>query len=189
MAKRLWKGRPFSEVRTHPERLDDAKRFRAIKHKAGELRMRRVFVNSMSDLMHEDIPDEFRYFVFHRMEEQREAIFQILTKRPITLARYIDRRYPKQRVPFNIWLGVSCEDNRVKQRLRMLRMLKADHDFTAFVSVEPLIGPVTEHDYAGLDWILIGGESRQGKDLQLMDVVWARDARDRRAQGRSGGVV
>jgi protein gp37 len=121
-----------------------------------------VFVNSMSDLFHDDIPDAFRDKVFDAMENvpTASAVFQILTKRHMTMRRYIERRYHGIPIPRHIWLGVSCEDNRVRGRLDALRRMKdAMGDFTAFVSVEPLIGAVDKHDYSGLDWILIGGES------------------------------
>jgi protein gp37 len=156
------------------------RKFKPVKDGLG-VRPHRVFVNSMSDLMHEDVTDTFRDKVFDAMEDHEFTVFQVLTKRPMTLRRYIERRYAGQGlIPANIWLGVSCEDNRVRGRLDTLRRMKdALGAFTAFVSVEPLIGNPDKHDYSVLDWILIGGESRQGKELQRMDADWAKVARDK----------
>ena len=171
-------GGDFSIVQMHERRIAEVRRFKPIVSGA-TLLPHRVFVNSMSDLMHDAIPDSFRDLVFDAMETMPHSIFQVLTKRAMTLGRYIDRRYKAngRRVPHHIWLGVSAEDNRVAARLRMLRRLKQDAGgFTAFVSVEPLIGNVDAHDYAELDWILIGGES--GPGARPMDLAWARKARD-----------
>ena len=132
-----------------------------------------VFVNSMSDLMHDQIPDAFRDQVFERIDATPAAVFQVLTKRPITLRRYIEARYRGRGVPAHLWLGVSVEDDRVRSRIDALRRLKdAVGNFCAFLSVEPLIGDPTHHDYRGMDWVLIGGES--GPRARLCDRSWAR---------------
>src|SRR5262249_50985473 len=142
---------------------------------------RRVFVNSMSDLMHKDIPDAFRDDCFAVMERKRDAVFQILTKRPMTMARYIERRYGSAGPlvgaspgPDHTRLGVSVEDNRVAGRIDTMRALKARLPYTLFLSVEPLIGPPDKHDYRDVDQVLIGGES--GVGARDMEPEWARIA-------------
>jgi 2'-5' RNA ligase len=90
-------------------------------------------------------------------------MFQILTKRPMTMKRYCAERFGQQKIPNNLWLGTSVEDNRVAGRIDQLVQMKELHgDFVAFLSVEPLIGPVDKHGYRFMDWILIGGESGNG---------------------------
>jgi protein gp37 len=187
-AVRFWGDRKFTEVRCHPERLDQPLRWR---------RPRRVFVNSMSDLFHEDVPDEFIWQVFNVMQLSGEHIFQILSKRPARMYEFVSRRIRNAGHPPlpNVWLGVSCEnqdtaDERIPLLLRTLAAVR-------FVSAEPLLGPVNfeaiewrgnmlyplrgetmAHDgamYRGgarLDWVIIGGES--GPGARPFDVAWAR---------------
>lgn len=171
---RLWGGK-FEDVKEHPKRLVAGKKFRPMKEPDGTLRPRLVFVNSMSDIFHEDISTAFRDQVFDVMEENWSTIFQCLTKRPHLLRSYVRGRFKGRSVPDNIWLGPSVEDNRVKGRLRIMRRLKEEvGDFTAFVSIEPIIGPTDQLDLSGMDWILTGGES--GWHARLMDLVWLEDA-------------
>ena len=176
LTNRLWGG-GFDQVKLHPKRLRQVHGFQPIKE-GDRIRPRMVFVNSMSDLMHKDIPDSFRDDVFAAMELQPQTVFQVLTKRAMTLGRYIGKRFDRGRkVPPHIWLGVSVENNTVKQRLDVLRRMKHEvGEFTAFISVEPLVGPVDQHRYDGIDWVLIGGES--GGQARPMDIAWARTARD-----------
>ena len=167
-------------LRLHPDRLAQAARFRPIATAAGP-RPRMVFVNSMSDLFHPDIPVAFLDRVFEGMEANPAAVFQILTKRAPGMRRYIVGRYAATGVPDHIWLGVSTGHDPSRGRLDQLRRLKdAVGEFCAFVSVEPLIGAVEKHDYRGLDWVLIGGES--GPKARPMDIDWARHSRDAAAQ-------
>ena len=170
MTDRLFGG-GFETVQTHADRLAQVAAFRPLRQPDGTRRPRMVFVNSMSDLMHDRIPDAFRDQVFERIEATPAAVFQVLTKRPITLRRYIEARYRGRGVPAHLWLGVSVEDDRVRGRIDALRRLKdAVGDFCAFLSVEPLIGDPTHHDYRGMDWVLIGGES--GPRARPCEAAW-----------------
>ena len=174
LTRRLFGGN-FDQIKLWPDRLAQVSRMTAlVDEPTKQRRPRRVFVNSMSDLFHKEIDDAFRDRCFDAFEQQQEAAFQILTKRQLTMARYVERRY-RSGVPQHIWLGVSCEDNKVRGRLDVLRRMKdtVGH-FTAFVSVEPLIGACDRHDYRDLDWILIGGES--GGEARPMSIEWARCA-------------
>jgi protein gp37 len=173
----------FEDVRIHPERLGQVAGFGPLDDGRGGLLPRMVFVNSMSDLMHEKIPDGFRDEVFARMEAAPRTIFQVLTKRRGILRRYVEARYRGRGVPANVWLGVSVEDGRVAGRIDALRRLKeAVGPFTAFLSVEPLIGAPDAHDYRGIEQVLIGGES--GPRARPMELAWARLSRDKaRAAG------
>ena len=138
---------------------------------------RMVFVNSMSDLLHEDIPVAFRDQVFQAMEGAPNTIFQVLTKRDQGLFEYAGARYAGRGVPLNIWLGCSVENNRVAGRVDTLRRLKDRvGDFTAFLSVEPLLEVADTHDYRGIDWVLIGGESgHKARPMPTAAPTMARD--------------
>ena len=175
MAKRMWGGRAFTDIRIHPERLGQIRKFTPIKEPDGSLRPRLVFVNSMSDIFHEDVPDDFRDQVFDAIEATPLTVFQCLTKRAHVMRQYIGARFKGRHVPDNIWLGPSVEDNRVKGRLRITRALKDEvGDFTAFASVEPIIGPCDALDFTRIDWVLTGGES--GWHARPMDIEWLRQA-------------
>jgi protein gp37 len=162
-------------VRLHENRIAAGYRF-APYRKDGVLVPRMVFVNSMSDLHHEAIGDAFRDKVFAAMEANRRTIFQILTKRPGPMRRYLRARYGESgQVPANIWLGVSIENNAVAKRVDVLRAIKESHRVAcAFLSVEPLIGPIDRCDLSGMDWVLIGGES--GPNCRPMQLGWLRSA-------------
>lgn len=167
-----WKA-DFSKVVIHDDRLAAVRRFKPLVGEDGQPVPRRVFVNSMSDLMHDQIPDAFRDRCFEAMEQADQAVYQVLTKRPMTMARYIRARYGHAgKVPDHIWLGASVEDNKVRGRIDTLRTLKVDLPCTLFLSIEPLIGDPDRHDYRGIDQVLIGGES--GVGARPMDVAWAR---------------
>ena len=126
----------------------------------------RVFVNSMSDLFHSVVPDEFIHEVFRTMRNCPEHVFQILTKRP-GRAAHIELEWPE-----NVWIGTSVEDGRVVERIDMLRKVDA---YTRFISFEPLIGPVGEVDLSGIHWAIVGGESGPDAVRREMDHEWARD--------------
>jgi protein gp37 len=113
-----------------------------------------VFVNSMSDLFHKDIPLDYLKSVFKVMNENPQHTFQILTKRGDILADY-DLRNEINWTP-NIWMGVSVEDERVIERIDYLRITKAK---TKFLSLEPLLGPLTNLNLQDIDWVIVGGES------------------------------
>ena len=205
--------RKFTDVRLHPERLEDPLRWK---------KPRRVFVNSMSDLFHEDVPNDFIASVFGAMALSQQHTFMILTKRPkratdwfqdiggttrrawvlLSAARLInaDRiKFPDWPLP-NVWLGVSVEDQETAdERIPMLLQTPAA---VRFVSYEPALGPVDftafmsppgkswSHEVAlawgdtnELDWIIMGGES--GPGARPMHPDWARSVRD---QCQAAGV-
>lgn len=170
--------RDFSELRFYPNRIHDLKRFKPRRNAAGEFEPSMVFVNSLSDFWHEDIPADFINASLDRFEEHPQVIMQILTKRPVRMRKLIFERYGNRGVPANFWLGVSAEDNRVKARLNILRRLKDQvGDFTAFVSVEPIVAPCDELDFTGIDWVLTGGES--GPHCRQMDFLWLEQANEK----------
>lgn len=139
---------------------------------------RRVFVNSMSDLFHKDVPRAFIDQVFDTMELANWHTFQVLTKRSSLLTRYLTRRYPTSLAPAHIWLGVSVEDAQNTVRIKHLKTARAS---VKFVSFEPLIGPVGDIDLGGIDWAIVGGES--GPRARVMAEEWALSLRDQcRAQ-------
>ena len=135
---------------------------------------RRIFVNSMSDLFHAGVPDEYIDRVFHRMEETDRHVYQLLTKRPERMRRYIKKRYHGRKIPTQIWLGVSVENNQYAWRADMLRTIPAN---VKFLSVEPMLGPVDEVDFTGISWVIVGGES--GPRRRPTQIEWVRNVRDR----------
>lgn len=125
-----------------------------------------VFVNSMSDLFHEDVPLDFIKQVFNVMNDNPNHIFQVLTKRA-------ERLYELQkdfRWTHNIWMGVSVENEKVINRIDFLRKTKAK---VKFLSCEPLIGPLPNLNLRKIDWVIVGGES--GHKPRIMDVNWVLD--------------
>lgn len=129
----------------------------------------RIFVNSMSDLFHPLIPDEFIAQVFAVMVDTPQHTYQILTKRPERAATW-----PGPWTP-NIWMGASVEDQRRADE-RIPHLLRCGATIK-FLSCEPLLGPVDISAYAGrLDWVIVGGES--GRGYRPMDHAWARGLRD-----------
>lgn len=135
---------------------------------------RRIFVNSMSDLFHMRVPDTYVDRVFERMERIDRHTYQLLTKRPERMMRYLRKRYAATGVPDQIWVGVSVENNDYAWRVDMLRRVAAK---TRFLSVEPLLGPVDAVCLDGIAWVIVGGES--GPRHRNMHVAWVRDIRDR----------
>jgi protein gp37 len=125
----------------------------------------RIFVNSMSDLFHSQISESFIQSVFSTMRNCPHHVFQILTKRP-GRAAHMPLDWPP-----NVWMGTSVEDNRVTERIDLLRGCAAE---TLFISFEPLIGSVGEVDLEGIDWAIVGGESGPDADRREMDHAWAR---------------
>jgi protein gp37 len=126
---------------------------------------RKVFVNSMSDLFHDDVPVNFIRRVWDVMEETPRHTYQILTKRPERMATIL--RGGGFKVLSNVWLGASIEDGRVLGRLDALRLVPAT---VRFVSLEPLIGSVAAGDLTGIHWAIVGGES--GPRARAMDPTW-----------------
>jgi protein gp37 len=127
-----------------------------------------IFVNSMSDLFHEDVPLDFIQKIFETMVEAPRHTFQVLTKRSQRLAELA----PKLAWPDNVWLGVSVEYQRWTSRIDDLRGTPAK---TKFLSCEPLLGPL-ELNLTGIDWVIVGGESGHG--ARPMRADWARGIRD-----------
>lgn len=184
----------FATVTLHPDRLDVPLRWR---------KPRRVFVNSMSDLFHDDVPDEFIVEVFARMWWSPQHTFQILTKRHGRMRSLL----PKIEAPLrererdlalvdcptpltwplpNVWLGVSTEDQKWAD-IRIPALLDTPAA-VRWISAEPLLGPIdlgawtvpdaskTKPCIPGLDWVVVGGES--GAFARPMHPVWARSLRD-----------
>ncbi|MDZ7840868.1 MAG: phage Gp37/Gp68 family protein [Gammaproteobacteria bacterium] len=133
-------------------------------------RPRRVFVNSMSDLFHPDVDLQFIQAVFDVMGEASQHNFQILTKRSDRLLELGSiLQWHK-----NIWMGVSVESQEYVNRIRHLQRVPAA---VRFLSVEPLLGPISRLPLTGIDWVIVGGES--GPKCRLMDLQWVRQIRDR----------
>lgn len=128
-----------------------------------------VFVNSMSDLFHKNIPIDFIKKVFHVMNENPQHVFQVLTKRADRLLEVSDQL----NWTHNIWMGVSVENDLVKKRIDLLRRTKAR---VKFLSLEPLIGPLNNLNLENIDWVIVGGES--GHKARPMDVDWVLDIQE-----------
>jgi protein gp37 len=118
-------------------------------------RPRNIFVNSMSDLFHKDVPLQFIRQVFHTMNRTHWHRFQVLTKRS---ARLLELSPELQWAP-NIWMGVSVEDRDYYWRIDELRKTPAA---IKFLSIEPMLGPMPYLDLRGIDWVIVGGESGPG---------------------------
>jgi len=128
-----------------------------------------VFVNSMSDLFHKDVPLEFIRKVFGVMEQAERHQFQVLTKRSGRL-REISGKLPW---PENVWMGVSVENAKYITRIDDLRRTPAK---VKFLSIEPLLGPIPDLDLDGIDWVIVGGESGPGARPMLEE--WVIDIRN-----------
>jgi len=162
-----WRGIPAHpyqqgfDLRLWPERLAAPLRWKKPKT---------IFVNSMSDLFHEDIPHSFLRAVFDTMAAAHWHTFQILTKRDHHLAELAhDIDWPP-----NVWMGVSIENRRFVHRADILREVPAA---VRFISAEPLLGPLENLDLTGIDWLIAGGESGPGH--RRIDPDWLRTLRDR----------
>ena len=142
-------GHPYErgfDLQLRPERLDQPLRWK---------KPRSIFVNSMSDLFHEDVPDEYIREVFAVMALADHHRFQVLTKRAERLAELA----PSLPWPAHVWMGVSVENQRWTSRIDHLREVPAA---VRFLSCEPLLGPL-ELDLEGIDWVIAGGESGPGR--------------------------
>lgn len=160
-------GHPFEsgfDLHLRPERLGQPLCWK---------RPKMIFVNSMSDLFHKEIPFSFVDRVFDTMELGHWHTFQVLTKRSSRLRDYVNKRYTERPAPAHIWLGTSVEDGTKKSRVRHLRQANA---IVRFLSVEPLLGPMGELDLVGIHWVIVGGES--GPRARPMLAEWAQDVRD-----------
>lgn len=146
-----------------------------------------IFVNSMSDLFHEDVPETFIARVFETMRGAHWHTFQILTKRADRLAD-LSQRLPW---PINVWMGVSIETPRFLDRIEHLRRVPAS---VRFLSVEPLLARMPSLTLTGIDWVIVGGES--GPGARPMQADWVREVRSQCLKARVpfffkqwGGVV
>ncbi len=167
IAHRYWGERKFTDVQCHEDRLDAPLRWR---------KPSRIFVNSMSDLFHEDVPDEFIMEVFNVMAAAQQHTFQVLTKRPERMREMLGA----WGIEFqNVWLGVSVENQ--ESFMGRVYDLLATPAAIHWLSVEPMLGPVdlglelktlqcADETYRGIDWIVVGGES--GNGYRPMDIAW-----------------
>jgi protein gp37 len=128
-----------------------------------------IFVNSMSDLFHEKVPQKFIRRVFNVMQKASWHRFQILTKRSARLAKLA----PTLPWPANIWMGVTVENTTCAQRIDALRDVPA---VVRFLSLEPLLGPLPDLNLTGIHWVIVGGES--GPKARPMEPAWVIDIRD-----------
>jgi protein gp37 len=160
-------GHPYErgfDLTLRPERLSQP-----LKWKSSKM----IFVNSMSDLFHKAVPQNFIDKIFDVMEQADWHVFQILTKRSSKLQSYVNRRYSKGGAPAHIWMGVSIEDGNRLSRLQHLRSTNAP---IKFLSLEPLIGRIGRLDLRGISWVIVGGESGSGH--RPVDPEWVREIRD-----------
>jgi len=134
-------------------------------------RPRMIFVNSMSDLFHNEIPDEFILRIFKVMNETPRHTYQFLTKRPERLVE-LDRNRLLRWSP-NIWAGVTIENAKYANRADLLKQTRA---YVKFISFEPLLGLIDEIDLSGIDWAIVGGES--GPSARPMNKEWVYSLRD-----------
>jgi len=132
-----------------------------------------IFVNSMSDLFHERVPDEFIERVFRTMNECEHHVFQVLTKRSGRLREFA----PRVEWTPNIWMGVSVENEKVLFRVADLQAVPAQ---VRFLSCEPLLGSLPNLPLEGIHWVIVGGES--GPKARPMQVEWVREIRDQCAR-------
>ena len=150
----------FRKVRIHPDTLLTPYTWKNSKV---------VFVNSMSDLFHNDVPLEFIKQVFDVMNNNPQHVFQVLTKR----AQRLFEVHKELKWTHNIWMGVSVENEVVKDRIDFLIKTKAK---VKFLSLEPLIGPLPNLNLKKIDWVIVGGES--GHKPRPMNVDWVLDIQD-----------
>ena len=162
--RKYWNG---FDLALHPETLQDPLKWKS---------PRRVFVNSMSDLLHEDVPLSFIGRVFETMSKANQHQFQVLTKRSSRLAQIA----PLLPWPVNIWMGVTIED---QDNLDRLEALVGTPAHVKFLSLEPLLGPLPNLVLSGIDWVIVGGES--GPGAREMKEEWVLDIKN---QCASAGV-
>ena len=156
---------PFS-IRLWPERLLEPERW-----KPGRM----ILVNSMSDLFHAEIPEDYVRRLFEVMLRADWHVYQILTKRPARAIRFMKRHagmFPESTVPEHIWVGTSVENQRQAHRVEQLRRVGAR---VRFLSCEPILGPL-QFDLEGIHWLIAGGES--GRGFRPLNLDWVRELRD-----------
>jgi protein gp37 len=150
----------FDMVKTHPSTLLIPYTWKSAKV---------VFVDSMSDLFHKNVPLEFIKQVFHVMNDNPQHIFQVLTKR----ADRLFELHKELKWTHNIWMGVSVENKNVINRIEHLRKINAK---VKFLSLEPLLGPLKNLNLEGMDWVIVGGES--GHNARPMNSNWVTDIQE-----------
>lgn len=158
------RGHPYEQgfdLKLWPERLEAPLKWK---------RPSKIFVNSMSDLFHKDVPDEFIFRAFEVMNRADWHIFQILTKRP-SRAALMGYKLPWSE---NIWLGTSIESNDYVWRADKIRNIPVG---IRFVSAEPLLGPIPDLNLKGISWLIAGAESGHG--ARQMNEDWVRGLRDK----------
>lgn len=163
---------PFA-VRLWPERLEEPLRW-----KVGRM----IFVNSMSDVFHSDIPEQYIRRLFEVMLSADWHIFQVLTKRPARAAKFVRRNsdlFKRGIVPDHIWIGTSIESQEFAYRADHLRDVRAR---VHFLSCEPLLGPL-RLNLKAIAWVIAGGES--GPGYRRLDLAWVRLVRE---QCQAAGV-
>lgn len=156
---------PFA-VRVWENRLDQPLRWRS---------PRVIFVNSMSDVFHADVPDAFARQIFEVMLKADWHTYQVLTKRPSRAARFFRMNhdlFPSGEIPRHIWMGTSVENQDVVYRVDQLRRVPAA---IRFLSCEPLLGPL-QLELVGINWVIVGGES--GIGFRPMEPHWPLEIRD-----------
>lgn len=157
-------GHPYEQgfdLRLWPSRLELPLKWKA---------PRRIFVNSMSDLFHTDVPDDYIFKVFDVMRRADHHIFQLLTKRSARLAKLA----PRLSWPSHIWVGVSVETMQYRWRVDQLRQVPAS---IRFISAEPLLGSLKDLDISNIHWLITGGESGVGH--RPCNPQWVRELRDK----------
>ena len=165
MAKRLQamgqeKYRNGFNLTLHPASLDEPLLWK---------KPRMIFVNSMSDLFHKDVPEDFIQQVFSVMRQAHWHTFQVLTKRAERLLE-LDREIDW---PDNVWMGVSVENQDYAFRIDLLRQT---HACVKFLSLEPLLGPLPHLELEGIHWVIVGGES--GPRARPLEREWVTEIRD-----------
>lgn len=148
------------DVTLHPHRLDEPSKCR---------RPRRVFVCSMGDLFHDDVPDHYIMRVFAAMASAPHHLHQVLTKRTLRLATLANRLTWED----NVWIGVTIEHLSYMRRIQHLLEVPANY---RFLSLEPLLSAMPGLDLRGIRWVIVGGES--GPNARPMDPDWVREIRD-----------
>jgi protein gp37 len=160
-------GHPFEtgfDLTLRPERLQQP---------FGWKRSRMIFVNSMSDLFHKQIPRAYVSAVFDTMEGADWHTYQVLTKRSSLLQKFINDRYKDRLAPSHMWFGVSVENEQATSRIAHLQKARAG---VRFLSIEPLLAPVGKLSLTGIHWVIVGGES--GPRARPMDRAWVIDIRN-----------
>ena len=154
------------DLRFVPEKLDDPLKWR---------KSRRIFVNSMSDLFHEDVPEEYISRVVDVMGRADWHIYQVLTKRSQRMRDLLSERFRDAAAWPHVWWGVSVENR--AHGLPRIDHLRAAPARVRFLSVEPLLEDLGDVDLTGIHWVIVGGES--GRKPRSLDLDWVRSLRDR----------